>query len=100
MIPHPLDHKRKLRGKTRKKKEEVWASGIDLGSPSRKCKPKKLNMRLIVAQGIRNWISFLDFVLIHKSYVSKYFMNVAYRNRTRDLGILTTCISLVPYNLG
>ena len=60
----------------------------------------KFNIILSVAQGIRNRVTLPNLVLTHKSYVIKYLMNAASKDRNRYLVIPTRCISLVPHNLG
>ena len=74
--------------------------GIELGSPKSENVIIKFKIRLSVVQGIRNRVPLTNSVLIHKSYVSKYSMNAASKDRNQYLGIYTRCISLLPHNLG
>ena len=66
--------------KETKRKKEVWALEIS-GPQAENVNQKKLNMRLSVARGIQNQITFPNSVFIYKSYSIKYLINVAYGNR-------------------
>ena len=74
--------------------------GIELGPPNLKNVIIKFKIRLSVVQRFRNRIPWPNSVLTHKSYVGKYLMNVASKDRNQYLGMSNRCISYVPQNLG
>ena len=59
------------------KKKKCGHLGFTSGPQAENVNQNKLNMRLSVAQGIRNRVPLPNSVLIHKSYMIKYLINAA-----------------------